>query len=296
MEPQRHQKGLALAVMAQRRAAQALDRAARAEAVAERHELLLGTVPESGEPESGEPDDELHAQVAARHRRTAACHRSSARLQEAFARRAAEWAVGQGKRPRFMTGVAEACGADSAALTLVDSGHNQLAVAVSDEPSRAAQDLEYVLGEGPSRDAAAGLGPLRVTGPEIERRWPGYGPALISLGITSVAAVPLKTAHARCIGSLAVFGPPPGRAEPDRLVDVAEALTRIVVLGPDADPELYGGTDHRDLVQQASGVLSARIGCSVGDALALIKARAFTAETSTESVARLILHGELNLG
>ncbi|MEV0478486.1 GAF domain-containing protein, partial [Streptomyces prunicolor] len=222
MNPQGHEEALGLAAVALGRAARALERAERAEAAAAHHELL-----------AARPGREFHARIAATHRRSAACHRSSASLQEAFARRTAEWTPGQGAEPRFMTGVAEACGTDSAALTLVDSGRNQLAVAVSDEQSRAAQELEYVLGEGPSRDAASALRPVHASGPAIETRWPGYGRALASLGITSVAAVPLGTA-AGCIGALAVFDPRPVLAGPADLAAVAEALTRIVLLGPDA--------------------------------------------------------------
>jgi hypothetical protein len=88
-----------------------------------------------------------------------------------------------------------------------------------------------------------------------------------------------------------VFDPHPALAGSAGLADIAAALTRIVLLGPDADPDLYGGTDLRATVQQAAGMLSARIGCGVGDALALIKARAFTEEVSTEVIARRILHG-----
>ncbi|WP_327352502.1 GAF and ANTAR domain-containing protein [Streptomyces sp. NBC_01304] len=286
MDSQGQDEALSLADMAWRRAAQALERAQRAEAAAERNELL-----------AARPDGEFYAHIAATHRRTAACHRSSARLQEAFARRTAAWAQGQGQggQPRFMTGVAEACGTDSAALTLVDSEQNQLAVAASDEPSRAAQDLEYVLGEGPCRDAAFERRPIHASGTAIGARWPGYGIALASLGVTSVIAVPLQTQES-CIGALAVFGPRPGRGGSSGLDEVAAALTRIVLLGPDADPELYGGTDHRETVQQAVGILSVRIGCAIDDALALIKARAFAEETSTEVIARRIVHGELNLG
>ena len=278
MNPRGHEEGHVLAALARRRAAHALERAERAEAAAERHELLAERTGRA-----------VYAQIAATHRRTAACHRSSAALQEAFARRTAEWA-GQGTRPRFMTGVAEACGTSSAALTLVDSGHNQLAVAVSDEQSRAAQDLEYMLGEGPARDATSGRSPVQVSGRAIETRWPGYGPALTSLGVTSVTAVPLR-AQDHCIGALAVFDPHPALAGFTGLTDVAAALTRIVLLGPDADPDLYGGTDIRATVQQAAGMLSAQIGCTVSDALALIKARAFTGEVSTEVIARRILRG-----
>ncbi|WP_438292633.1 GAF domain-containing protein [Streptomyces sp. HUAS TT7] len=278
MDPHRHEEALDLAEVARRRAALALERAERAEATAERHELL-----------AAEPGREFHAHIAASHRRSAACHRSSARLQEAFARRTTEWARGSGAQPRFMAGVAEACGTSSAALALVDSGRNQLAVAVSDERSYTALDLEYVLGEGPARDAVSGHCLILGSAPAIEARWPTYGPAITSLGITSVAAVPLGTGIS-CIGALTVFCPRPGLASAREFAEIAGALTRIVLLGPDPDPELYGGTDHRDVVQQAAGMLSARIGRRVDDALALIKARAFSEDVSTEVIARQILH------
>ncbi|MEU6992932.1 GAF and ANTAR domain-containing protein [Streptomyces sp. NPDC046465] len=280
MNPQGHEEALGLSGVARRRAAVALERAERAEAAAERHELLAVG-----------PESELHAHIAATHRRSAACHRSSAGLQEAFARRTERWALGGGSpRPRFMTGVAEACGSSSAALVLVDSGRKQLAVAVSDERSHDAQDLEYVLDEGPARDAMADRSLILASGRVIEARWPTYGPALASLGITSVGAVPLDT-EATCIGALTVFDRRPAPLSPEHLAEVAAALTRIVLLGPDADPELYGGTDHRDTLQQAVGLLSARTGRSVDDALALIKARAFTEDVSTEVIAQGIVHG-----
>ncbi|WP_405586654.1 GAF and ANTAR domain-containing protein [Streptomyces sp. NBC_01092] len=284
MDPQGHEDDLGLAAVARRRAALARERADRAEAAAERHELL-----------AAKPGREIHAHIARTHRRTAACHRDSARLQESFAHRATAWDGGQGTRPRFMTVVAEACGTGSAAITLLDSGRNQLAVAVSDDRSRAAQDLEYVLGEGPGQDAAAQRRPVHVAGREIVERWPGYGPSLTSLGVATVAAVPLQ-AEDDCIGALTVFDARPATAKPARLTEVAEALTRIVLLGPDADPDLYGGTDLRATVHQAAGILSAGIGCSVADALALIKARAFTEDAPIETVARKIVHGDLRLG
>src|SRR6476620_9314924 len=124
MDPEPREEAMGLAVVARRRAALARKRADRADATAERHELL-----------AAQPGREFHAAIAATHRRSAACHRSSARLQEAFALRTTEWAGDNVSRPRVMAVVAEAYGTSSAALTLVDSGRNQLAVAVSDERS-----------------------------------------------------------------------------------------------------------------------------------------------------------------
>jgi hypothetical protein len=285
MDPQRREReeDLSLAAMARRRAAQARERADRAEAVAERHELL-----------AKEPGREIHAQIAETHRRTAACHRASAQLQEDFARRTAQWDRGHRTRPRFMTSVAEACGTNSAAVTLVDGGQNQLAIAVSDERSRAAQELEFVLGDGPTRDAASARRPLHAAGRAMEAHWPAYGAGLASLGIASVAALPLPSQNS-CMGVLTVFDPQPVPATLADLTEVAAALSPIVLLGPDADAGLYGEIDIRPTVLQATGVLSEQLGRPVPDALALIKARAFAEGISIETIARQIVHGDLNL-
>ncbi|MEV6547779.1 GAF domain-containing protein [Streptomyces sp. NPDC051597] len=283
MDPQGRGEHFGLTAVARQRAALARDRADRADAIAERHELL-----------ATRPGQEFHAQIAKTHRRTADSHRASARLQDGFAQRAAAWSEGQSARPRFMTVVAETCGTPSAAVALLDAEQNQLAFAASNHLAVLAQDLEYVLGEGPGRDAAAGQRPVRVSGPEIEARWPWCGPSLLSLGIASVAAVPLR-AQRSCIGALTVFGTRPADTATAHLAEVAEALTHIVLLDPDADPHLYGGTDIRATVHQAAGMVSAGAGCSVSDALALIKARAFAEEVSCDTVARQVVHGDRKL-
>ncbi|MER5300996.1 GAF domain-containing protein [Streptomyces lasiicapitis] len=274
------------AAAAWQRAAAARERASRAEDSARRHDEW-----------AREPGRELHEDLAAALRTTAACHRSSAQLQEGFARRMTRWAQGRGARPQFMTGVAEACGTPSAALTLVDSGQGQLAVAASDEVARAAQELEFILGEGPTRDATATGRTVVATHTVLEERWPCCGPALTALGVREVAAVPLSTPDVSdfCLGALAVFDPRPGLVGSQAFAEIVGALTRTVLLDPDADPELYGGTDHRDVVQQAAGMVSVHIGRRVDDALALIKARAFSLGMPLETFARGIVSGDFRL-
>lgn len=271
------------AELARRRAVRARQRAEHAAACAEQQEILAASV-------SGQ----LHTDLANAYRRTAECHLSSARLQESYAERMAAWGGEELSRPRFMTGVAEACGTSSAALTLMGADHGQLSVASSDETSRAAQDLEFVLGEGPAHDASVSHRPVSAAGQVIERRWPAYGPALTALGIRAVATAPLQ-ADDHCIGALAVFDPGGGLAHSGALTVIADALTRIVLLGPDADPELYDGADHRDRVQQAAGMLSVQAGCPVQDALAMIKARAYADGQSPDAIARQVLGGTLKL-
>lgn len=276
-----------LATTALRRASQARERAARARSLAERYEHLA----------AGHVHTALYARTAGVHRRTEACHESSAQLQESYARRLADGAdEADGRRAShlFMSGVAEACEADSVALTIVDSDHRQLAVASSDSFARRAQELEFLLDEGPARDAAVQRRTVVATGPQISARWPGYGPAAAALHINEVVAAPLRTTSA-CLGALSVFAPRPGRVRAEQFAGVVEALMQIMCLDPDADPDLYGGLNHLATVQQAVGILSVQARCHVNDALSLIKARAFTDDLPIESVAEGIVRGDLKL-
>lgn len=265
------------------RAHRATERADRETANAERHDELFA--------ENGR---ELHVGMAIRHRAVAERHQTAADLQTAYARRLAEAEVRGGLHPLFMAGVAEACGTRSAALTLVGTDLSQLAVAASDRPSRGAQDLEYLLTAGPGRDAVRLRRAVYASGAALERRWPGYGSGLAALGLKSVAALPLGV-PAECIGALAVFDPSSDLARAGKFREVAAALADGVLIGPDSDPGLYGGTDLRAVVHQAAGVLSEQTGTSVADALALIKARAYALGVALESVARGVISGELNL-
>ncbi|MGH4032149.1 GAF and ANTAR domain-containing protein [Actinomycetota bacterium Odt1-20B] len=271
------------------RAVLAAGRAARELALAERHDRLAA--------EGSERNTEWHTKLADRHRSIAHCHITASRLQYAYADGMVRWFSNrEGRRPLFMSGVADACGTRSAALTLLGADLTQLAVAASDVRSGEAQDLEYVLGEGPSVDAVRSGTRVSASGTAIERRWPSYGGGLSELGIGSVIALPL-TVSSSCIGALTLFDPPSRAAErgSGSFREVAEALAKSVLIGPEADPDLYGNTDHRASVHQAAGVLSVRVGCTVADALDLIKARAFSEGKPSEEIARRVLSGELRL-
>jgi hypothetical protein len=274
---------------AERKAAVARARSANESSHAERHENLADEAANDG-------GRDIHLRIAALHRSTAACHLTAARLQDDYAVRLATWAGRPGTpQPLFMTGVAAACGTSSAALTLVGATLDQLALAASDEPARAAQELEFLLGEGPARDATREIRPVAAAGAALTDSWPGYGPAVTELGIEEVAAVPLSL-QGTCVGALAVFDPRPGLADSDTFTVIAEALTRTMILSPTGDPGLYGGADLRAKVHQAAGMVSVQLDCPVADALELIKARAFAEGTSAHSVAERILQGELRLG
>ncbi|MGW8380467.1 GAF domain-containing protein [Streptomyces sp. ODS28] len=277
--PDRAAEAWRRAALARRRAEAAQDRA--------RHYELLAAGSESGRVAR------LKAELAALQRRNAECHLSSAQLQEAYARRAAQWR-GNAPEPRFMTGVAEACGSRSAVLTVLGADHGQLSFAASDERAERAQEVEYLLEEGPGRDATLDRGPVRAAGSAIPERWPGYGPEVAGLGVAEVLAVPLLVG-AECLGALTVFdGLRQGSPRTAELV--AETLTRMVLLGPEAEPELYGGAEHQYVVQQAAGMVAVQARCEVADALAMLKARAFAEGARIEAVADAVVRRTLRLG
>ncbi|MEV1018768.1 GAF and ANTAR domain-containing protein [Streptomyces sp. NPDC050264] len=276
------------AALARQRAVRARERADRASELAQRYESLA--------EESAERSfDGLYQRLAHIHRSTAGRHRVAAELLDAHARRAHEWVREGGPPPLFMTGVGEACGTNSVAVVLVDGERNQLATASSDQPSCNAQDLEFVLGEGPVDDAVRDRGPVEVAGAALSSRWPGYGPAVRALGIGQVVAVPLQV-PGECIGALAVFDPHPDTASTRLFAEVADALTRSVLLGQDAVPGLFGGIDYRAVVHQAAGMAAVQLQCQVADALEMVKARAFAEGRRIGDVARDIVHGQLKLG
>ncbi|MEV6753238.1 GAF domain-containing protein [Streptomyces sp. NPDC051214] len=274
------------------RAVRARERAARESAKAERYDRLYA--------ENGLP---YNAELAQRHHAAVERHLTTARLQESYARKMWAWEAKRPSprppppdehRPLFMAGVAEACGTRSAALTLVGEDLGQLAVAASDGRARRAQDLEFVLNSGPGLDAAGSRRTVFAAGDALERRWPGYGSGLADLGLSTVAALPLK-ASGNCVGALILFDPGSSPARSDRFDTVARALLNGVLLGPDGDLDLYGGADIRAVVHQAAGALAAQAGRSLGDSLALIKARAFAYGEPPEAIARRFLSGTMEL-
>ncbi|WP_372351025.1 ANTAR domain-containing protein [Streptomyces sp. KL116D] len=82
---------------------------------------------------------------------------------------------------------------------------------------------------------------------------------------------------------------------PADLQRIGAALTEDILLGPGGDPWLYGETDLHSEVHQAAGITAEREGCSVADALVLIKARSYTEGTTTSDIAHQIIHHGLRL-
>ncbi|THC55287.1 GAF and ANTAR domain-containing protein [Streptomyces sp. A1499] len=171
----------------------------------------------------------------------------------------------------------------------------------SDTTGKAVEDLQYTLGEGPSLDAARTGEPVLV--PDLRavpaQRWPALLPPLLGHPVRALYVLPLQLGAIR-LGVLTGRRARPGPLTRDRMSDalaLAEAAT-LMLLGPEGTRDV--GSDsplplHRAVLHQAVGVLSVRLDVSVDEALARLRAYAFTHERPILEVADDVLNNGSSL-
>ena len=285
-----------------RRSADARRRAARAEAVAASYEEKAASYEERGAASLGQ----ALMRAAALQRRIQERHLTSAMLQDRYAGRLRAWLGRSGEpeqRPPFIDAVAAAIGMHSATVILLGTQRGEAVIAASDAIARAAHDLEFVLGEGPAHFAVARGRAVQVAGTALCDRWPQYGPEVVRLGVQAVIAVPLRPpAH---LGAVCAYDSQPTISEEAAMAAgaIADALPlTLSQAAHDRQPgdsvpalPLFGEADFPAAVHQAAGMVSQQCGCGIADALALLRARAFSAGRPAEEIAADVLRGELRL-
>ena len=195
----------------------------------------------------------------------------------------------------------EAVGA-GAVLSMSTSGGSHEPVFASDARSDELEDLQATLGQGPSADVIAGVGPVlegELAGPEALARWPEFAPAAVERGVAAVFAVPVGVGEAR-LGVLGLYRDWPGplsKEQFDAVLLYADAVLMLALderggLAPGAVDLLESGfTERRAEVHQAAGMVSVQLGISLTDALLALRARAYAegqtiAQVAADVVAR----------
>jgi len=154
----------------------------------------------------------------------------------------------------------------------------------SNRLAEALEDLQFTLGIGPRVDAhARGIPIIESDLAAIPECWVGFGGAAVEAGVGSVFSFPLRLGAAR-VGALTVYqlgsGPLRGEVYADALV-WADVITRALLAGQVGLPAgslAVGLADEGSFdprVHQASGMVSAQLEVSVGEALTRLRARAF---------------------
>ena len=201
-------------------------------------------------------------------------------------------------------GVAILLPVSGVSVTLMGPGPVQGIASALEGPARSLQDLEFTLGEGPSIDAFAGQEVVNVNDLDLtEGRWPLFTSAAIELGVRSVCSLPLWSGSAS-LGVLTLCSELPGALSGDRLEDallVADLVGGLVVaMQAESVSENLASpldaTDLRAVVHQATGMISAQVGCDMDDALVRLRAHAFASGRPIDRLAERVVEGEVRFG
>lgn len=193
-----------------------------------------------------------------------------------------------------VTACGEAAGA-GAVLSMSASGGSHEPVFATDHRSDQLEDLQAILGQGPSADVIGGAGLVleaELAGAGALARWPQFASAAMARGVAAVFAVPVGVGAAR-VGVLGLYRDRPGalsREQFDAMLLYADAVLMLVRqrggLAPGAADLLESGfTERRAEIHQAAGMVSVQLGVSVTDALAVLRARAYAGGRETAQVA-----------
>lgn len=203
-----------------------------------------------------------------------------------------------------VTACGEAAGA-GAVLSMSASGGSHEPVFATDRRSDQLEDLQAILGEGPSADVIGGAGLVleaELAGAGALARWPQFASAAMARGVAAVFAVPVGVGAAR-VGVLGLYRDRPGalsREQFDAVLLYADAVLMLVLdqrggLAPGAADLLESGfTERRAEIHQAAGMVSAQLGVSVTDALAVLRARAYAGGRETAQVAADVVERRLS--
>lgn len=194
-------------------------------------------------------------------------------------------------------------GLDGAGITVMTGEVNQGSLGASDEVSRAIEELQFTLGEGPCVDAHRDQRP--VLEPDLrapaELRWPAFSPLVLEAGGRAIFAFPLQLGAVR-LGALDLYRDRPGQLTDDQHADalvMADVVTEAVLMMQSGAPSgllaaaLAEGADLHPFVHQATGMVAAQLGASVGDALVRLRASAFGDGRALDDVAKDVLTGAL---
>ncbi len=154
-------------------------------------------------------------------------------------------------------------------------------------------DLEFTLEHGPAHDALASSRPVEasdLSAPAAFRRWPLFAPETIGLGVNAVQAFPMAT-FGSVLGVVSMYrfvsGPLTGVQHRQALA-VTE-LINFALVDPDTRDNI--GLGLRMSVHQAAGMVMQQTGSTIVDALALLKATAFSENRPIDELADEVIRG-----
>ena len=192
---------------------------------------------------------------------------------------------------------------NGAGVSVVTDAGQRGIIYSSDGVSEQIERLQVSLGEGPCVDAWSYR--LPVFEPDLthhpESRWPGFGPAARDAGAAAVFSLPLQVGRSR-LGAIDVYRNQPGPLSSDDVHDalrLSDALTQVLLRtrpgGSEPDPVPSDEPGFGVEVYQASGMVMVQLDVDVSEAMARLRAHAFSEDRSVQDVAREVVARRLRL-
>lgn len=177
-------------------------------------------------------------------------------------------------------------------------------VAHSGDSIRAVAELEFGLGEGPTRDSWDTGRPQFVPDLTLARTtWVAFAAAAIEAGIRAAYALPLQVGAAR-FGAFTMYSAAArqlGQEETGKAMVLGDLATEMLLdssaksLDGAIDPNLENALDVRSEIYQAQGMLMVSLRVGLPEALARMRAHSFASGRNLVDVAGDIIEGRLDL-
>ncbi|RCH59662.1 ANTAR domain-containing protein [Streptomyces sp. SDr-06] len=192
-----------------------------------------------------------------------------------------------------------------AGVTVLDRDtHEPVHITASDEVCLALEQEQSTLGEGPCLDSARARRPLpltSLTSPPGTVRWPRFAPYARQAGITAVAAVSLRLPQMSLGGMNLMMARPADVSGRDlrlarTLADAAAVALAHQQQLADRDAvlaQLQRALDSRLVIEQAKGVLSARLQVSMDQAFQRLRAHARSRQQKLTELSARIARGDV---
>ena len=197
----------------------------------------------------------------------------------------------------------ELLAADAAGLMLADQQGRLEVVAASSEEARVLELFELQSSQGPCMDCFTTGEPLvNIDVTQMNDRWPLFAGAAIVAGYRSAHAIPLRL-RGHVIGAMNLFCVAEAPLTADD-VALGQGMADIATIGllqqrralehDILTEQLQAALNTRIVIEQAKGVLSERVGISLGEAFALMRAQARRTQQPLTAVAYAVLEGTID--
>ena len=182
------------------------------------------------------------------------------------------------------------------AISVLDREKKASVIHASDDTAARLEEIHFTLGEGPLFDCFATSRPVLVSSLGADTRWPIFASHANELTVGGLFLFPL-TLGAACVGTVLCYRGTAGELDKESVETGSSlaravsgpALRRAIQLAGDEDTDRNAPIEMRREVHQATGMMIIQLDISATDALARMRAYAFSHGISLREVARSVV-------